>query len=121
MISKYLGSVILSLFVLLSLAILEYFEQSQVYRSMEVCVQTRNVDRTNDVLKQVFGRHKFDTELRELDREDEEDPMGKIVYLVNLNTAVSTSRLSEEIFSGDRENIDRVEWDQKDSNTYFYR
>jgi len=114
-------AVILTLFVLLSLAILEYFEQSQVYRSMEVCVQTRNVDRTNDVLKQVFGRHKFDTELRELDREDEEDPMGKIVYLVNLNTAVSTSRLSEEIFSGDRENIDRVEWDQKDSNTYFYR
>jgi uncharacterized membrane protein len=114
-------AVILTLFVLLSLAILEYFEQSQVIRSMEVCVQTRNVDRTNEVLKQVFGKYKFDNELRELDREDEKDPMGKIVYLVNLNTAISTNRLSEEIFSADRENIDRVEWDQKESNTYFYR
>lgn len=114
-------AVILTLFVLLSLAILEYFEQSQVFRSMELCVQTRNVDRTNEILKQVLGRHKFDAELRELDREDEEDPMGKIVYLVNLNTQVSTNRLSEEIFSGDRENIDRVEWEQKESNTYMYR
>jgi uncharacterized membrane protein YhiD involved in acid resistance len=114
-------AVILTLFVLLSLAILEYFEQSQVFRSMELCVQTRNVDRTNEILKQVLGRHKFDAELRELDREDEEDPMGKIVYLVNLNTHVSTNRLSEEIFSADRENVDRVEWEQKESNTYMYR
>jgi len=114
-------AVILTLFVLLSLAILEYFEQSQVFRSMELCVQTRKVDRTNEILKQVLGRHKFDAELRELDREDEEDPMGKIVYLVNLNTQVSTNRLSEEIFSADRENIDRVEWEQKESNTYMYR
>jgi hypothetical protein len=88
---------------------------------MELCVQTRKVDRTNEILKQVLGRHKFDAELRELDREDEEDPMGKIVYLVNLNTQVSTNRLSEEIFSADRENIDRVEWEQKESNTYMYR
>ncbi len=114
-------AVILTLFVLLSLAILEYFEQSQVVRSMEICVKTRNVDRTNEVLKELFARYKFDTELREFDREDEDDPMGKIVYLVNLNTAVSTNQLSEEIFSADRENIDRVEWEQKESNTYMYR
>jgi uncharacterized membrane protein YhiD involved in acid resistance len=114
-------AVILTLFVLLSLAILEYFEQSQVFRSMELCVKTRNVDRTNEALKQVFATHKFDSELRELDREDEDDPMGTLVYLVNLNTVVSTNRLSEEIFSADRENIDRVEWEQKESNTYMYR
>lgn len=114
-------AVILTLFVLVSLAILEYFEQSQVFRSMEVCVETRNVDQTNEVLKKVFGEHKFDTELRELNRQDERDPMGKIVYLVNLNTVVSTSQLSEEILSADRENIDSVEWDQKESSTYIYR
>ena len=114
-------AVILTLFVLLSLAILEYFEQSQVFRSMELCVKTRNVDRTTEALKQVFAMHKFDTELRELDREDADDPMGTIVYLVNLNTVVSTNRLSEEIFSADKENIDRVEWEQKESNTYMYR
>lgn len=114
-------AIILSLFVLLALAILEYFEQAQVFRSMEVCVETRNVERTHEVLKQVFARHKFDTELRELNREDTEDPTGKIVYLVNLNTIISTDRLSEEILSTDRENIDSVEWEQKESTTYIYR
>jgi len=114
-------AVILTLFVLLALAILEFFEQSQVFRSMEVCVGTRNVDQTNEVLKKVFAQHKFDTELREFDREDAEDPMGKIVYLVNLNTVISTSRLSEEILAGDRENIDSLEWDQKEITTYIYR
>ncbi len=102
-------AVILTLFVLLSLAILEYFEQSQVFRSMEVCVETRNVEQTNEVFKKVFAQHSFDAELRELNREDEQDPMGKIVYLANLNTVISTSQLSEEILSGERENIDSVE------------
>ena len=114
-------AVILTLFVLLALSILEYFEQAQVWRSMEVCVQTRNVDQTNKVLRQVFGEHKVDSELRELDREDKEDPMGKIVYLVNLDTSTSTNVLSEEIFKADPENIDSVEWEQKESNTYMYR
>lgn len=114
-------AVILTLFVLLSLAILEYFEQSQVIRSMEVCVETRNVDQTNEVLKKVFAQHKFDTELRGLNRQDEHDPIGKIVYLVNMNTIITTSRLSEEILLADRENIDSVEWDQKESSTYIYR
>jgi uncharacterized membrane protein len=114
-------AVILTLFVLLSLAILEYFEQSQVFRSMEVCVETRNVERTNGVLKELFERHKFDAELRELNRQDEDDPMGKVVYLVNLNTTSSTSELSEEMLAADGENIDSVEWDQKESNTYIYR
>ena len=114
-------AVILTIFVLVALAILEYFEQSQVFRAMEITVKTRKVDRTNQVLQQVFSRSKLDTELRELDREDEEDPMGKIVYLVTLSTGVSTNRLSEEIFAGDAENVDTIEWDQKESTTYIYR
>jgi len=114
-------AVILSVFVLFVLFVLEYFEQAQVFRSMEVCVSTRNVDRTNKALKDVFGRHHFDIELRQMDREDQEDPLGKIVYLVNLNTRTSTNRLSEEIFSVDPEGIDRIEWDQKKSTTYIYR
>lgn len=114
-------AVILTIFVLIALAILEYFEQSQVFRSMEVTVKTRKVDRTNEVLQQVFSRNKLDTELRELDREDEEDPMGKIVYIVNLSTGLSTNRLSEELFAADAENVDTIEWDQKESTTYIYR
>lgn len=114
-------AIILSLFVLLSLAILESFEQSQVFRSMEVSVDTKNVDHTHDVLKRIFGRHKFDMELREINRQDEDDPIGKIVYVVNMNADVSTDRLSEEILSADRDNIDGVEWQQKDSQTYIYK
>ena len=114
-------AIILTLFVLLTLSILEYSEQSQVFRSMEVSVGTRNVDQTDEVLKRVFARYGFDFELRQLDRQDEEEPTGKIVYLVNLDTKVSTSKLSEEILSADHENVDSVEWDQKESKTYLYK
>jgi uncharacterized membrane protein YhiD involved in acid resistance len=114
-------AVILTLFVLLALAILEYFEQSQVFRSMEVTVKTRKVDRTNQVLQQVFSKNNLDTEMRELDREDEDDLMGKIVYIVNLSTGLSTNQLSEQIFATDAENVDTIEWQQKESSTYIYR
>src|SRR5689334_1877097 len=98
-------AVILTLFVLLALSVLEYFERFQVFRSMELCVQTRSVDKTDDVLKRLFERYKYEYELRELNREDEDEPLGTIVYLVNLDPAVSTSKLSEEILSGDQDNI----------------
>lgn len=114
-------AIILALFVLLSLSVLEYFEPYQVFRSMEVSIDTRDVDKTNDLLKRIFARHRFDYELRELNRQDPDEPMGKIVYLVNIDPVVSTSKLSEEILSADPENIDSVEWDQKESKTYLYR
>jgi hypothetical protein len=114
-------AVILTLFVLLALSVLEFFEPFQVFRSMEVSVQTRSVDRTDDVLKRLFARYGFDYELRELNREDADEPLGKIVYLVNLDPVSSTSKLSDEILSADRDNIDSVEWDQKESKTYLYR
>ena len=114
-------AIILTIFVLLALSVLEYFERFQVFRSMEVRVQTRSVDRTDDVLKQLFAQHGFDYELRELNREDQDEPLGTIVYLVNLDPVISTSRLSHEILAGDAENIDSVEWEQKDSKTYIYK
>ena len=114
-------AVILTVFVLIALFVLEFLEPFQVFRSMEVSVQTRSVDRTDDVLKRLFARYGFDYELRELNREDADEPLGKIVYLVNLDPVVSTSKLSEEILSVDRDNIDSVEWDQKQSKTYIYR
>lgn len=114
-------AVILAVFVLFTLWILEHFEEAQIFRSMELCIATQKVEQTNEILKRIFARHKFDIELRELDREDAEDPMGKIVYLVNLNTTASTDDLSAEILAADPENIDKVEWEQKKSSTYIYR
>ena len=112
---------ILTLFVLIALSVLEYFERFQVFRSMEVKIQTRSVDSTDAVLKKLFERHGFEWELRELNREDQDEPMGTIVYLVNLDPISSTSHLSDEIISADRDNVDSVEWDQKDSKTYIYK
>jgi len=114
-------AVILTLFVLLALTVLEYFERFQVFRSMEICVNTRNVDRTDQVLKQLFADHGFDYELRELDREDAEEPLGKIVYLVNLDPVTRTSKLNDEILANDPDNIDSVMWEQKESKTYLYK
>src|SRR5688500_8579343 len=114
-------AVILTLFVLSALSLLEYFEQFQVFRSMEISVGTRDVDKTNEMLKKMFIRHGFDFELLEINRPDADEPMGKIVYLVNLDPVVRTSRLSDEILSNDPENIDGVEWKQKESKTYIYR
>lgn len=114
-------AVILTLFVLIVLSLLEYSEQYQVFRSMEVSVTTRDVDKTNDMLKRMFARHKFDYELRELNRQDADEPLGKIVYLVSLDPLISTSKLSDEVLSSDPDNIDSVEWDQKESKTYIYR
>ena len=88
---------------------------------MEVKICTRSVERTDAVLKKLFERHRFEYELRELNREDEDEPLGTIVYLVNLDPVVSTSQLSEEILAADRESVDSVEWDQKESKTYLYR
>ena len=114
-------AIILTVFVLLVLSVLEYFEQFQVFRSMEVTVKTRNVESADAILRKLFERHKFDYELRQLDREDADEPMGCIVYIVNLDPVVSTSEMSDEILSGDRDNIDSVEWEQKESKTYIYK
>jgi hypothetical protein len=56
-----------------------------------------------------------------LNRQDADEPMGKLVYLVNLDPMISTSKLSEQILAGDPDNIDSIEWDQKESKTYLYR
>lgn len=114
-------AVILTVFVLLTLAVLESFERFQVFRSMEISVQTRSVEKADKILRGLFERHQYDYELRHLDREDAEEPLGKVVYLVNLDPVISTSKLSEEILSSDRENIDSVEWEQKESKTYLYK
>ena len=79
------------------------------------------VNRTDEILKKLFERHRFDYELRELNREDADEPMGRSFISLISTRSISTSKLSEEILSADRENIDSVEWDQKESKTYIYR
>jgi hypothetical protein len=87
---------------------------------MEVRVETRNVDRTLQVLKRLFERHSSTYELRQLERAAVEGENGKIVYELNLGSAARTDQLSEEILAEDSENIAGLEWEQKKSSTYIY-
>jgi Domain of unknown function (DUF4956) len=114
-------ALILSVFALATLWVLEYFESGQVVRSMQLKVKTHNVAETDEVLREIFRSHSLSAEVREVDREDEEDPIGRIVYYVTVGPRVSTDQLSEEIFSADPDDIDTVEWHQKKSASYTYR
>ena len=114
-------AVILSVFVLATLWLLEYYESKQLIRSMQLKVKTHNVVETDEALQKVFGWHKLTAEVREVDREDDEHPLGRIVYRVAVGPRLSTDLLSEEIFSSDSHNIDTVEWHQKKSVSYTYR
>src|SRR5882724_731619 len=113
-------ALILTIFVLVALWILEHFESAQIFRSMEVRVETRNLDQTRQVLKKLFERHGFVFELRQLERADDEGENGKIVYELSLGYADTTDKLSEEIFCEDSQNIAALEWEQKKSSTYIY-
>jgi uncharacterized membrane protein YhiD involved in acid resistance len=114
-------AIILALFILVMLWVLEYYEPSQVFRAMELTVTTRKVDETDEILREIFERRDLSTEIRKVDREDEKEPLGKIVYYVNVSPSTSPDQLSEEIFGSDPDNIDSIQWDQKKSNSYIYR
>src|SRR4029079_1951845 len=91
-------ALILTVFVLLVLWILEHFESGQIFRSMEMRIETRNLDQTRQVLKKLFERHGFTFEVRQLERGSGEGENGKIVYELSLGYADTTDQLSEEIF-----------------------
>jgi hypothetical protein len=111
---------ILTIFVLIGLWVLESYESAQVFRSMELRVETRNLDQTRQVLQKLFARHGCTFELRQLEREDGEGEHGKIVYELSLGSAARTDQLSEEILSEDSQNIAGLEWEQKKMSTYVY-
>jgi uncharacterized membrane protein YhiD involved in acid resistance len=114
-------AIVFSLIVLVLLWILESYEPAQVVRTMELKVKTRDVETTDETLKEIFEKRHLTAELREINKEDDKDPLGKIVYYVGLNPQVSVDRISDEIFSMDPDNIDSIEWDQKRSTSYIYR
>ena len=113
-------ALVLTVFVLVALWILEHFESGQVFRAMEVRVETRNLDQTHQVLKKLFEKHDCSFELRHLEREAGEGENGRIVYQLSLGSAARTDQLSEEILAEDSQNIASLEWEQKKSQTYLY-
>jgi uncharacterized membrane protein YhiD involved in acid resistance len=113
--------IILSVFVLLLLWGLEYRESEQVTRALELTVKTRNIGTTQDALLELFRKYDFDAELRTIDRPDDKDSMGIIVYYMNVNPSASLDRVSQEILTADPKNVDSVEWDQQKNTSYFYQ
>jgi uncharacterized membrane protein YhiD involved in acid resistance len=114
-------ALILTVFALLVLGLLEYREAYQVSRSMDVKVTSKNVSITQAILREIFGSHGFDSELRGINRESADEPTGSLVYSVDISPIVSTDALSEEILRRDSANVDSIEWEQKKSFSYMYQ
>ena len=113
-------SLILTIFSVMLLWVLEYREREQVFRSMELTIQSRNVTQTQTALREVLESHGFDSELRALSQ-SEKEPLGTVAYSVDISPEVKTDQISEELFARDAVNIESVEWDQKKSFSYLYQ
>ena len=108
-------------FALALLWLLEFNESSQVFRSMELTVKSRNTDRTQEVLKKILKKYKLEAEVREIDTPDDKNPIGSIVYYMNLRLNLSTDQLSDRILRLDPRNIEGIQWSQKKGATDIYQ
>lgn len=111
----------LCLFALALLWLLEFNEQANIFRSMELTIKTRNTDRTQEVLKKIFRRKRLDAEVREIDPPDKEGEVGSIVYYLNLRLNVTTDSLSDRILAADPENIEKIQWSKTKSASDIYQ
>lgn len=111
----------LCLFALALLWLLEFSESENIFRSMELTIKTRNTDRTQEVLKKIFGRKRLDAEVREIDPTDEKDKTGSIVYYLNLPLSIRTDGLSDRILAADPENIEKIQWSKTKSAQDIYQ
>jgi hypothetical protein len=114
-------ALILTIFIMVLLLILEAYEPKQVFRTMELKVKSRDVEKTDTVLKRILKKRHIQAELRKIDLEDEENALGTILYFISANPTISTDQLTEQFFSADPDNIDTIEWEQKKSSPYIYR
>lgn len=114
-------AVVLTLFTLVLLWVLEKREPEQVFRTMTLKVSTRNVESTRAAIKDVLGRHSFDSELRAVNGPKGDGQPGSLVYSVEISPAITTDELSEQILALDAQNVDGIEWDQKKSFSYVYQ
>jgi uncharacterized membrane protein YhiD involved in acid resistance len=112
-------ALILAAFALVVLWLLESREPALIFRSMEVKVTTKNIASTQRVLRQVFKKHNFDSELRGMAQGAE--ALGSVVYAVDVSPTVTTDQLSEDILSLEEQNIEGIEWTQKKSFSYLYQ
>jgi len=114
-------ALILTAFSLLVLWVLERREPEQVTRALELTVTTRASTTTQSTLKSIFERYNFDAEIRGINRETSEEPLGSLIYLVDVSPVVTTDDISSEILELDPANVASIEWKQKKSFSYMYQ
>ena len=114
-------AVILALFVLPLLWFLEYNEEEQVFRAMELTVKTRDTDATQAVMQEIFRRHGVNAEVRQLDPPGADEPVGCIMYYVQMSLNVSTDQVNEEIMAAADQHVEAIEWDQQKNTAYVYQ
>lgn len=112
---------LLCLFSLVLLWLLEQKEPLEAFRSMELTVRSRDTDATQDLLREIFRKHKLEAEVRKLDPPDEEDPIGSIQYYLNLRLNISTDFISDTILAADPKNIEGIEWERTKNATDVYQ
>ena len=110
----------LCLFALALLWLLEFNEQQNIFRSMELTIKTTDTDRTQEVLRKLFRRKRLDAEVRELDPPDEKNPIGSIVYYLNLPLSLRTDSMSDRILSADP-NVEKIQWSKTKSAGDIYQ
>lgn len=114
-----LGAV-LCFFVMGLLWFLEYNEDENSFRSMELTVKTLTADKTRNLLVETFKKHQLESELRRIDLSDEQSGFGSITYLLSIPLDLSTDFLTEEIMSADSENVFYVRWRYKRKALQIY-
>jgi uncharacterized membrane protein YhiD involved in acid resistance len=114
-------SLILTAFSLLVLWILEHREAQEVSRAMDLTVTTSDVTITQAVLRKVFEGHGFEAEIRGINRETSDKPLGSLNYLVDVSPVITTDDISAEILAVDSTNVAGIEWKQKKSFSYMYQ
>lgn len=111
----------LCLFALALLWVLELREYEQTFRSMELCVKSRDPEKTQNVLKKIFKRLDIDAEVRELIPPEDKKDIGSIAYYLNLKLSLTTDRLSDRILAADPKNIEGIEWSKSKSAGDIYQ
>lgn len=110
----------LCLFALALLWLLELNESAQSFRSMELTIKTRNPDKTQDILKNIFLRNRIEAEVREIVPVDHETPVGSIKYYLNLPLSLTTDRLSERILAADPADTEGILWSKTKNAADIY-
>lgn len=107
-------------FSLALLYVLEYNEQEQASRSMELTVKTKDTESTQEILRRLFKKNRLDAEVRELTQNNGDGSVGCLQYYLNLRLSLSTDQLSDKILEVDK-NVEAIQWSKTKSATDIYQ